>query len=205
MWPFTRSKVTPNIDLSGSWRHHEIWFIDGEMTGLDSTRDELLHLVAVPMRSGQLLIHNIKQWLIQPSKPLGANAAVQHHHITPSLLENAIPRDTFSSEVQKCLDGKIVAGHHVELDLSFINSSCTIKTIPLDTAQLFKSHQKKIQPHFPPERLDLAHVAGKLGCPLWPSHVALNDVLSCCGCFLKMTDDLEKLGIHELKDIISLS
>jgi DNA polymerase III subunit epsilon len=205
MWPFNRSKKLEQFDLKGSWKSHEIWFIDGEMTGLDPNKDELLNLVAVPMREGRLLLNELKQWVIEPTRPLGINDAVQHHHITPSLLKNATPPHLFSQQIKELLDHKIIAGHFVDLDLAFLNQLTSLNVISIDTAKLFRSHQSKLNPHFPPEALSLSHVAQILGSPSWGSHIALNDILTCACCFLKMAHDLEYQRIHELEELLRLS
>lgn len=204
MWPLTRSKSKSTARPTGSWKDHELWFVDGEMTGLDLKKDELLHLVAMPMREGRLYLSEMKQWLIQPQRPLGEGDAVCHHHITPRLLRDAVSVDRFATEVEQVLRGKVVVGHHVGIDLSFISKLARFENYSLDTAKLFRSHQTKTQPHFPPEHLELLRVAESLEVPAWPSHFALNDVLTCANCFLKMAHELEVMGINDIEQLLKL-
>jgi DNA polymerase-3 subunit epsilon len=190
----------------------KLWVIDGEMSGLNAHRDELLSLAAIPILGDTLEINNSQYWLCEPLQQRHDPNMVAIHGITPEQSKHSEPIHDSLDRMYACLHQSVCVGHMVSLDCHFIEKCFKDHQRPspdiigFDTAQLWRWWRRRSRPHadLGTQEQQLLYIAQVLNVPTWPNHHAMNDALTCGSVFLKLRSLAKQRGVIELKDLKKL-
>ena len=191
----------------------EFWVIDGEMSGLNPKRDELLSLAAIPMSSKNIDVSKCEYWLIQPSEKRVQCDSIQVHGLTPKVSSFGRSAKDVIADIRHQLEGQLLVGHMIQLDMSFLNQLFThLGEEPIqiratiDTAKLWQWAMRRREPHWDQAQgaQRLEQIAKDWSLPQWPAHHAVGDALTCGALFLKLLEEFQKAGYETLKELGSL-
>jgi DNA polymerase III subunit epsilon len=96
--------------------------VDTETTGLSpAAGDTLVEVATVPIASGVIMIDETWESLVQPGRPIPAEAAAVHG-ITDAMVANAPPKQIVAAQLRRrCADLTLVF-HNVSFDLPFLRA-----------------------------------------------------------------------------------
>ena len=119
---------------------------DTELTGLKRRKDEIIAIGAVRIKNLRICCEEMFYALIKPRGKLHTPSTLIHR-ITPGELLGAEPIDDVLPRFIDFCGGAFLVGHHVSLDISFINRACenylggVIQSSSLDTMRLAMSYK----------------------------------------------------------------
>jgi DNA polymerase III alpha subunit (gram-positive type) len=182
--------ATPLIDLP-------LLALDTETTGLDPDADRIISLAAAQLLRGRLYLHQARNFLIDPERPIPARTTAIHG-INDQQVTGQPNFASRAAEVATLLQDHVLLGHNVIFDAMILRREMTriqndwLAPPLLDTMLLYATVQPKAR-HF---GLDLA--ARKLRVSLAGRHTALGDVLIALDLFYRMLPLLAERGIITL-------
>ncbi|GAB1410485.1 hypothetical protein MASR1M90_16390 [Desulfovibrionales bacterium] len=168
--------------------------VDTELTGLSARKEEIVSLAAVRIRGLRIMPGECLYTLVRPPIPL-PKISTLIHRITPELLVDApVLQDVLPEFIEFC-NGTLLVGHHVGLDMRFLNRACRaaygagLANPCLDTmrmAMLWRDRNRSSQYEQFDLRISygLADVAEECNLPRFPAHNALGDALQTAYLFL---------------------
>ena len=107
--------------------------LDTELTGLSARKEEIVSIGAVRIRGLSIVPGESYSALVRPSIPLPKTSTLIHR-ITPEAIAEAPPlADVLPGLIEFC-KGTLIVGHHVGLDMSFLNRACRTHGVPLVSA-----------------------------------------------------------------------
>ena len=180
------------------------WPIDGEFiafdletTGLDKSRDQIIEIGAVRMKSGQV-VDTFTQFA-NPGHPLSATT-VNLTGITDDMLKGAVkPKEAVRAFLDWAGDSALVA-HNAEFDVGFVRETCIregweFAPLWMDTLTL----AQYLCPDLPKHTLDT--VASHLNLPPFQHHRAFDDAEVCGGIFLALVERMKDEGVTKAAEI----
>ncbi|MBU1229314.1 MAG: 3'-5' exonuclease [Proteobacteria bacterium] len=185
--------------------------LDTELTGLSPGRDEIVSIGAVRIRNMQILQAERFHSLVKPDMPM-PKLSTLIHRITPERIIQAPPLSEVLPGFLSFIEGTLLVGHFVDLDMAFLASACrrlygdTPANPCLDTMRLAKSWQHRLQGDYY-DRYDqslsfnLSSLARRFGLPIFPSHDALHDAMQTAYLFLYLVKKLRSTGIKTLREL----
>ncbi len=126
--------------------------LDTELTGLDERRDDIVSIGALRMRGGLIRVGDTFQALVKPGAVLDGRTVVVHR-ITPSQLEEMPPIDAVLPPFLAYLEGTILVGHCIAIDLAFLNRDArrlaltSIRNRAVDTLALYGWLRRRAAEH----------------------------------------------------------
>jgi hypothetical protein len=140
LWSHLRRWFTAHHGLPvGALRDVGFLAVDLETTGLDTRRDTIVALAAIPFVSSEPLPGFVT--LVDPGRPIPA-ASTAIHGLTDRMVAGAPSVDRVIGDLDGLFDGRIVVGHGVDFDLTIINRERGLRGLPrlanpaLDTQRL---------------------------------------------------------------------
>ncbi len=167
---------------------------DTELTGLNQRKDEIIAIGAVRINNMRICCDDTFYALIKPRGKLHSPSTLIHR-ITPGELQGAEPiNDVLPRFIDFC-GGAFLVGHHVSMDLSFVNRACenslggVIRSSSLDTMRLAMAYKVSINgPYFDHrEKQDsyrLSSLSEEFHLPKFEEHNALQDAFQTAYLFI---------------------
>lgn len=185
--------------------------VDTELTGMDPRQDEIVSIGAVRIKNMRIDPTDGFNVVVRPSMSL-PKLSTLIHRITPETVEYAPPLADVLPGFIRWLGGSLIVGHHVGLDMSFLNRACRvlygagIKSPCLDTmrmAQAFQEEQWSVRDDAFSLKIsyNLGNLAELYGLPRLPEHDALADAIQAAYLFLFLARKLRKGNVRTLKDL----
>jgi DNA polymerase III subunit epsilon len=185
--------------------------LDTELTGMNPDRDEIVSIGAVKIKSMAINPSSAFHTLVHPRGDM-PKVSTLIHRITPEAVSQA-PRlhEVLPSLVEYC-EGCLIVGHHVGLDMSFINRALrevlggALLSPCLDTMRLAKMYDEELWMNYYDQfnlsiSYNLRELAKRYDLPCFPEHDALQDALQTAYLFLFLVKKLHKGSIRTLKDL----
>jgi DNA polymerase III epsilon subunit-like protein len=179
--------------------HDRFVAVDLETTGLDSRRDAIVALAAIPFverepRPGLVT-------LVQPGRAIPP-ASTAIHGITDEMVETAPPVRPALSALEQALGADVVVGHGVAFDLAVIGRERRAHGLPplanraLDTMRLAAALRR--------DWIDvgLDAVADRLGIAIVGRHTAEGDAVAAGRILLALLPALTDLGLRTVPELI---
>lgn len=199
-----------SFDPSQTIESYDFVVFDTELTGLDTSHDEIVSIAAVRIKSMQILVdQSFHSLLCAGKKQVGQGTFV--HKITPEQIKCAPdPKDVLPRFFDYC-GSSVLVGHLPELDFSFLDKKCakvmggSIHNPCLDSMALaktlWKKHERLKDKRFPEiDSFNLVELSKVCAIPLFPSHSALGDALQTACLFLFLVERLKELGMKSFRD-----
>jgi DNA polymerase-3 subunit epsilon len=191
--------IASNKDLPV--RDCEFVVFDTELTGLNQRKDEIIAIGAVRIKNMRICCDDTYYALIKPRGKLHTPSTLIHR-ITPGELKGAEPMvDVLPRFIDFC-GGAFLVGHHVSLDLNFVNRACenylggVIRSSSLDTMRLAMAYKASMSgPYFDhhekPNTYRLSYLSEEFQLPKFEEHNALQDAFQTAYLFIYL---IHKMG-----------
>ncbi|WP_456370218.1 3'-5' exonuclease [Geoglobus sp.] len=181
--------------------------VDVETTGLDLKRDEILSIAVIPMDGLRIMVGNSYHTFVKPES--FRISSVKYHGITPDVLEDSPKFCEVADEILKRIEGRVVVGHGVSIDIGFLEKEfdrCGIRVKlqkSLDIAVVERVIGEIFGEKPTREDLTLEALARKYSVPLTYRHSAMADAYIEAQIFQIQMMRLMKYGINSLNALES--
>lgn len=176
---------------------HEIFVVlDFETTGINPAKDSIVEACLLPVKDNTIVIRDQLYLQIQSDNEL--NRAATIHGLLPS--DGTADRRKGLLEIARCLHGKWMVGHYVDLDYQILKVQCeehgirlTIKGL-LDTQKMAIKLDKAttLLQEIEPRKYSLSSLCKIYGIPLEDEHTAAGDALATAVLFVKLINLYKK-------------
>lgn len=212
-WQRFGVKILPesSYDLKSAIENIRFIVFDTELTGLDPGHDSILSIGAIRVEHGMILPDQSFYRLVQPATDLRSETVVIHG-ITHSDLDRAEPLATVLADFGDFVEGGVLVGHFVHIDLDFVNRAfkklqmSRLGNPAVDTAILhdflyendnaFARHHGGMT-----TKTDLFSMARRYGIELKQTHNAFDDALLTAQLFQRFLPFLPGCGIRTLREL----
>ncbi|MCE9679631.1 3'-5' exonuclease [Shewanella sp. AS1] len=168
--------------------------LDLEMTGLNSSQDQILSIGLIPIERGQIILQRAEHRLVQIRGSVGNSAVI--HGILDAHLTQGETLDAVIAWLLQVTEGKILVAHHAPLDLKFIQQALlatlgeTTKFIGLDTLAIEKKRLLRQHEMLEKGSLRLGASRQRYNLPVYAAHNAIIDALACGELLLAQVADM---------------
>jgi DNA polymerase-3 subunit epsilon len=195
-------------------RDCEFVVFDTELTGLNQKKDEIIAIGAVRLRNLRICFDETFYELIKPQGKLHTPSTLIHR-ITPGELLRALPIDAVLPRFIDYCGGAFLVGHHVSLDLGFVNRACqnrlggVIQSTSLDTMRLAMAYKASLDGpyldhHEKPNSYKLSSLSDEFHLPRFEEHNALQDALQTAYLFIYLIRKMRYGDIGTVNDYLKL-
>ena len=195
-WPFRgwlRPRVERRAEFAALFQPYtgEEWVaIDLETTGLDTRRDDILSIAAVPGSPGRIHLRERLVLHIRGPHPRIAEA-IRHHRLRAADLADGVSLDEALAQLLALIGNRPLVGYCIAFDIAMLNRALRPRfgfRLPnrrIDVGQEYARRVRRRHPLANPDRR-LEAMAAALGLPLFPRHDALGDALSAAAIHLAL-------------------
>ena len=195
-------------------RDCEFVVFDTELTGLNQRKDEMIAIGAVRIKNMRICCDDTFYALIKPRGKLHSPSTLIHR-ITPGELQGAEPiNDVLPRFIDFC-SGAFLVGHHVSLDLSFVNRACenylggTIQSSSLDTMRLAMAYKASMSgPYFDHNEkrnsYRLSFLSEEFHLPKFEEHNALQDAFQTAYLFIYLIHKMRPGNTGTVNDYLKI-
>lgn len=184
--------------------------LDTELTGFSTRKDDVVSIGAVRIKG--LSITSERFYTLVAPRGSEHTPSTLIHRITPEDLENAPAVAEVLPELVEFVNGSLIVGHNIGMDMSFLNREARslfggIIPVPcIDTMRLAMIYQEElwendVDRHDMDVSYALSDLTKKYGLPEFPVHNALNDAVQTAYLFLFLVKKLREGGLSSLKDL----
>ena len=185
--------------------------VDTELTGFDPRRHALVSIGAVRLRGLSILPGEAFYTLVRPPAGVPRHATLVHG-LTGAALAAAPPVAEALAAFLDFLGPAVVVGHHVDLDMGFLNASARrhlggeLAAPCIDTLRLAMAYEEK---RLSPESgaglehaaFDLPSLCRRYGLPEFAAHDARHDALAAAYLFVYLAKKLGRGRALTLPDL----
>jgi DNA polymerase-3 subunit epsilon len=205
------NRLCRELDQNRPLEDYVYTVVDTELTGLSARKEEIVSIGAVRIRGLSIVPGESFTTLVRPSIPL-PKISTLIHRITPEAIAGAPPlADVLPGFVEFCR-GTLVIGHHVGLDMEFLNRACrsqfgqAMANPCLDTMRMAMLWREQRTPsHYERFNLNISYVltdlAEEFGLPRFPAHNALGDALQTAYLFLYLAKKIARNNPLTLREL----
>ena len=111
----------------GSIKNQVFICLDCETTGLEPKNNRLIEIAVVRFTFEEIL--ETYETLIDPEEPIPPNTT-EIHNITDDMVKDKPKAKEILPKVLKKIDGQIIVGHGIKMDIDFISEECKRACIP---------------------------------------------------------------------------
>ncbi len=191
---------------------YEMVVLDTELTGLDSSQDEIIAIGAVRIRNLQICCNETFYALVKPDNRLHSPSTLLHR-ITPQELLKAGKLEEILPELIEFCGGAVLIGHYLRLDLEFINAAASkllggpIRSPYLDTMRLAMAYNEAKHGHYYDHynisgAYTLPALAKDYNLPVFTAHNALQDSMQTAYLFLFLAKKMADHGFRTMHDFL---
>ena len=195
-------------------RDCEFVVFDTELTGLKQRSDEIIAIGAVRIKNVRICFEDTFYALIKPQGKLYTPSTLIHR-ITPGELRGAAPIEEVLPLFIDFCGGAFLVGHHVSLDLGFVNRACqnylggVIKSTSLDTMRLAMAYKTSLNGpfldhHEKQDSYRLSSLSDEFHLPKFAEHNALQDALQTAYLFIYLIRKMRKGDTGTVNDYMKM-
>lgn len=190
------------MSKTGKLINQDFVVIDCETTGLNTSKDRILSLAAIPVRNGGIVLEDSCHWIVKQEASLAKSSVI--HGLMPGVIADGVPEEDMLRELEKLTGDAAWVGHHIAFDVEMIKEArrrypgkSASKPI-VDTARLY---HRLTEPGHPFKEISLDDLAVKLNVPASGRHTAAGDALTTANIFIRLLRQAERKGISGLKEL----
>lgn len=193
--------ATPSGPALGELRTGAFVALDFETTGLDTRRDAIVSVAAIPFVDGTP--RDGYETLVHPGRPIPA-ASSRVHGITDADVAGAPTIDAVLPALDAVLADHVIVGHDIAFDLAILRRDRRARRRPrvahlfLDTRGLAAALHRRWQD------LELESLVAHLGLPMEARHTARGDALMAGRVLLTLLPDLLAHGVRTVPEAMAL-
>lgn len=181
------NRLCRDVDQNRLLEDYTYTVVDTELTGLSVRADQIVSIGAVRVRGLTQVPGESFAALVRPTIPLPKTSTLIHR-ITPEAIAEAPALADVLPEFIRFCSGTLIIGHHVGLDMAFLNRACRrlygrpMGNPCLDTMRMAMVwRDKRLPSHYERFNLNISYVLNDLAeefdLPRFPAHEALGDAL----------------------------
>lgn len=203
----------PRFAKGASARDLSYVVLDTELTSLDTRRNRLLSIGAIAMDGTKIRLGEQFYRVINPGVEVPV-ASVLVHKLRPNDVEQGIPPPQALEELRRFIDGKVLVGHFVHIDLKVLRKELgdnrhQLSNPAIDTARV---HRWMLQ-HGPCredlvhqlENISLATLAKAYDLDFREAHHSLEDAFLTARLWQKQLAKLDVMGVRSLADLLRIA
>lgn len=187
---------------SGPWRallasppHGEWVSLDLETTGLDTARDHILTIAAVPVAAGRIRLAERFEAVVRPADDVSRVAdidAIRHHRLRPQDFAHGVAVHDAVARLLDWLGPRTLIGYRIGFDVAMLDRVVPAITgfrLPnprIDIAAEFLVHAQPGQQAAALDTTGFEAIAAALGVPMLGRHTALGDAVTAAACWLAL-------------------
>jgi DNA polymerase III subunit epsilon len=174
--------------------------IDCETTGLDTRRDDIVSVAAVPIHGSRILVSRRFEAMVRPSAKMKAEA-IKAHRLREGDVAGGRRIEDVLPDLLRFIGSRPLVGYYLEFDIAMINKPMRrLLGIELPNARIEVSslyYERKYGDAPPGAEYDLrfAAIVGDLGLPALDQHDASSDALMTAMMYVCLVD-LEQRGVR---------
>ena len=187
--------------------------LDTELTSLDKRSNRLLSIGAVAMDGAKIRLGEQFYRVVNPGVPVPAETVVIHK-LRSEDVEGGSPLAETLDELRRFVEGAVLVGHFVDIDLKILwkelgGDQHQLDNPAVDTARahhwVLRHGQFSEDLHVQLERLDLVTVAKFYGLDLHDAHHALSDAFLTAQLWQKMMHTVQAKGVSKLGELLKIA
>lgn len=168
--------------------------LDLETTGLDTTRDHILTIAAIPVSAGRVHLADRFEAVVRPpdGAPRAADIeAIRHHRLRPQDLAHGSDVQVAVAQLLDWLGPRTLIGYRIGFDVAMLDRIVPAITgfrLPnphIDIALEYAAHAHR-NPDAGLDTTGFETVAAALGVPMLGRHTALGDATTAAACWLAL-------------------
>jgi DNA polymerase III epsilon subunit family exonuclease len=175
--------------------------LDLETTGLDSRRDAIVELAAVPFMDGRAGPGYVTH--VNPGRPIPPESS-RVHGITDAMVDLAPSITRVLERLESVVGRHILVGHGIAFDLAVLNRErrtrglAPLTNTAIDTMRLAAA----LHPEW--ERFDFEGIASRVGIGILGRHTAEGDARAAGEILIALLPEMRARGAKEVEELIWL-
>ncbi|MCX8069479.1 MAG: 3'-5' exonuclease [Thermodesulfovibrionales bacterium] len=207
--------VLDTIDFNMPIENVDYAVVDTELTGLDVKKDSIISIGVVKMTGSKIMLGDYFYRMVDPSV-CPKRDSVLIHGITPQEVSTCPPLELILPEFVDFIKNRVVVGHFISIDLSFINKEMkklygfSIQNPAIDTVHIYW-WLKKARSDYDAYGLESIHLESNLfdiaklyGIPITEGHSAIGDAFITAQLFQRFLHQVKQRGLKKLSDLIRI-
>jgi len=171
--------------------------IDCETTGLDTRRDDIVSVAAVPIRGARILTSQRFQSFVKPQAPLKPDA-IKIHRLREADVAAARPIAAVLPDLLRFIGGRPLVGYYLDFDMAMLDRhvrrwlGIRLPNSRIEVSALY--YERKYGDAPPGTQVDLSFAAmlADLKAPLLDQHDAYSDALMTAMAYVALRDLVER-------------
>jgi len=168
--------------------------LDLETTGLDTARDHILTIAAVPVSAGRIHLAERFEAVVRPADDVSRVAhidAIRHHRLRPQDLAHGVAVHDAVARLLNWLGPRTLIGYRIGFDVAMLDRVVPAITgfrLPNPRIDIAAEFSVRARHRAPSAELDAGFetVAAALGVPMLGRHTALGDAITAAACWLAL-------------------
>jgi DNA polymerase-3 subunit epsilon len=212
---FGRQAKTPDsrFPKDASLRDVRYAVVDTELTSLDTRSNRLLSIGAITMEGTKIRFGEQFYRVVNPGVEVPA-VGVLVHKLRPTDVEQGIPPAEALGELRQFIEGKVLVGHFVHIDLKALRKELgdeqqLLSNPAIDTARVHRwllqngPWQEDLEHQM--SNISLAALAGVYNLDFHEAHHALEDAFVTARLWQKQISRLEGMKIRNLGELLRIA
>ena len=173
--------------------------IDVETTGLDSRRDAIVSLAAIPFPDGVPTGGYVT--LVDPGRPIPAESTAIHG-LTDGMVRGAPPIERVLRGAEPVLDGSVIVGHNVGFDAAVLARARRARGLPRLRNHIVDTDRLAASLHPEWRDFSLEHVAERLDVEVVARHTAEGDALTAGRILVALLPELHARHVRTVAELL---
>ena len=167
--------------------------VDGETTGLNTRKDDIVTIAAIRIRGSRILASERFESMVKPNARMKAEA-IKVHHLREGDVAGGRTMEQVLPELLRYIGSRPLVGYYLEFDLAMVNKHVRrMLGIKLPNARIEVSglyYERKYGDAPPGTQIDLrfAAILADLGLPILNQHDAFADALMTAMMYVTLMD-----------------
>jgi DNA polymerase III subunit epsilon len=167
--------------------------VDGETTGLNTRKDDIVTIAAIRIRGSRILASERFESMVKPNARMKAEA-IKVHHLREGDVAGGRTMEQVLPELLRYIGSRPLVGYYLEFDLAVVNKHVRrMLGIKLPNARIEVSglyYERKYGDAPPGTQIDLrfAAILADLGLPILNQHDAFADALMTAMMYVTLMD-----------------
>lgn len=169
--------------------------LDLETTGLDTARDHILTIAAVPVSAGRIRLAERFEVVVKPAGDAARVAgidAIRHHRLRPQDLAHGVAVHEAVARLLDWLGPRTLIGYRIGFDVAMLDrvvpaiAGFRLPNPRIDIAAEFLVRAGHRRPGAALDTTSFENIAAALGVPMLGRHTALGDAITAAACWLAL-------------------
>jgi DNA polymerase-3 subunit epsilon len=187
-----RARATPHAAMFERWRGDGCVSVDLETTGLDTRRDSLLSLAAVPVDGTTVRLSQALSLTVRGATDFRIEA-MRHHRLRPQDIEGGAELDAALDAFLRHVGNRPILGYAIAFDLAILDRLVEARhgfRLPnpvIELRDVYRDAWRLAHPGHAEPDLRYETIMAAAGVPVLGRHTALGDAVTTALAWLRLT------------------